>query len=135
MPSCAPIAFSTVQHMLFDNAKLEPGETILVQAGGSGIGTVAIKMAKAIGCTVITTVGDDEKADKAKRARRRSRHQLSHRALRRRSPASSPTRRASTWCSSMSAAKASTSSLLVLKRGGRLVTCGSTVGPRRRPST
>ena len=64
--SCAPIGFSTVQHMLFDNAKLKPGETILVQAGGSGIGTVAIKMAKAIGCTVITTVGDDAKAEKAK---------------------------------------------------------------------
>src|SRR5262249_43915726 len=62
--ACAPIAFGTVEHMLFDNAKLQPGETILVQAGGSGIGTVAIKMAKAIGCTVITTVGDDEKAAK-----------------------------------------------------------------------
>src|SRR5262249_11554108 len=34
--ACAPIAFSTVQHMLFDNAKLEPGETVLVHAGGSG---------------------------------------------------------------------------------------------------
>ena len=64
--ACAPIAFSTVQHMLFDNAKLEPGETVLVHAGGSGIGTVAIKMAKAIGCTVITTVGDDAKAEKAR---------------------------------------------------------------------
>ncbi len=64
--ACAPIAFSTVEHMLFDNAKLQPGETILVHAGGSGIGTVAIKMAKAIGCTVITTVGDDAKAEKAK---------------------------------------------------------------------
>src|SRR6266576_4291921 len=51
--ACAPIAFSTVQHMLFDNAKLEAGETVLVHAGGSGIGTVAIMMAKAIGCTVI----------------------------------------------------------------------------------
>ena len=64
--ACAPIAFATVQHMLFDNAKLEPGETMLVHAGGSGIGTAAIKMAKAIGCTVITTVGDDDKAEKAK---------------------------------------------------------------------
>src|SRR6201999_2809397 len=64
--ACAPIAFGTVQHMLFDNAKLEPGETILVQAGGSGIGTSAIKMAKQIGATVITTVGDDEKVEKAK---------------------------------------------------------------------
>ena len=53
--ACAPIAFATVQHMLFDNARLEPGETVLVHAGGSGIGSIAIKMAKAIGCTVITT--------------------------------------------------------------------------------
>src|SRR3954462_6679517 len=50
--ACAPIAFGTVQHMLFDNAKLEPSESILVQAGGSGIGTSAIKMAKQIGATV-----------------------------------------------------------------------------------
>src|SRR5271154_6909113 len=64
--ACAPIAFSTVEHMLFDNAKLQPGESILVHAGGSGIGTVAIKMAKAIGCTVITTIGDDAKTDKVK---------------------------------------------------------------------
>ena len=56
----------TVQHMLFDNAKLEPGETMLVHAGGSGIGTVAIMMAKAIGCTVITTVGDDSKIERVK---------------------------------------------------------------------
>src|SRR3954453_18138775 len=62
--ACAPIAFATVQHMLFDNARLEPGETVLVHAGGSGIGSVAIMMAKAIGCTVITTVGDDAKAEK-----------------------------------------------------------------------
>ncbi|WP_156417798.1 alcohol dehydrogenase catalytic domain-containing protein, partial [Aureimonas sp. AU4] len=34
----APVTFGTVEHMLFDNAKLEPGETILVHAGGSGIG-------------------------------------------------------------------------------------------------
>ena len=64
--ACAPIAFGTVQHMLFDNAKLQPGESILVHAGGSGIGTAAIKMAKAIGCTVYATVGDDEKGMKAK---------------------------------------------------------------------
>src|SRR5262245_8894968 len=64
--ACAPIAFATVQHMLFDNAKLEPGESVLVHAAGSGIGSVAIKMAKALGCTVITTIGDDAKAEKAK---------------------------------------------------------------------
>src|SRR5919106_1382772 len=64
--ACAPIAFSTVEHMLFDNAKLQPGETILVHAGGSGIGSVAIKMAKAIGCTVITTASEDTKLERAR---------------------------------------------------------------------
>ena len=58
----APVTFGTVQHMLFDNAKLVlPGETILVHAGASGIGTTAILMAKAIGARVLTTVGSDEK--------------------------------------------------------------------------
>lgn len=78
--------------MLFDNAKLLPGETILVHAGGSGIGTVAIMMAKAIGCTVITTVGDDSKiegvkalgADHADRNHRGDRLSITRRA---RSPA------------------------------------------------
>jgi NADPH:quinone reductase-like Zn-dependent oxidoreductase len=64
--ACAAITFSTVEHMLFDNAKLEPGETILIQAAGSGIGTVAVKMAKALGCTVIATAGSDEKCARAK---------------------------------------------------------------------
>ena len=51
--------------MLFDNARLEPGEWILVHAGGSGIGSIAIRIAKSLGCTVITTVGSADKAEKA----------------------------------------------------------------------
>src|SRR5262249_58874482 len=53
--ACAPIAFATVQHMLFDNAKLEPGESVLVHAGGSGIGGVPIKTAKSIELPLSTT--------------------------------------------------------------------------------
>src|SRR5262245_24664474 len=64
--SCAPLTFATDVHMLFDNAKLQAGETVLVHAGGSGIGSAAIKLAKHVGAIVITTVGDDEKAAKAK---------------------------------------------------------------------
>ena len=100
--ACAPVAFGTVQHMLFDNAKLQPGETILVQAGGSGIGTTAIKMAKAIGATVITTVGDDAKAEKAKALGADHVINYRDRPLRDRRCASSPARRASTSPSSMS---------------------------------
>src|SRR5581483_4729059 len=44
--ACTTVTFGTVQHMLFDNAMLERGETILVHAGGGGIGTAAIRMAK-----------------------------------------------------------------------------------------
>lgn len=125
--ACAPIGFGTVQHMLFDNAKLEPDESILVHAGGSGIGTAAIKMAKAIGCTVYTTVGDDEKGAKAKALG--ADHVVNYRTERFEGEVRKLTKRkgvdvvfehvgADTW----------NGSLLCLKRGGRLVTCGSTSG-------
>ncbi len=126
--ACAPIAFSTVQHMLFDNAKLEPGETILVQAGGSGIGTVAIKMAKAIGCTVITTVGDDEKAAKAKALG--ADHVINYRTQRFETITRKLTNKKGVdVVFEHVGGEGFNGSLLVLKRGGRLVTCGSTAGP------
>jgi NADPH:quinone reductase-like Zn-dependent oxidoreductase len=125
--ACAGIAFGTVQHMLFDNARLEPGESILVQAGGSGIGTAAIKMAKAIGCTVYTTVGDDAKGEKARALG--ADHVINYREERFEGEVRRLTKRKGvdvvfehvgpeTW----------NGSLLCLKRGGRLVTCGSTSG-------
>ena len=64
--ACAAVTFATVEHMLFDNAQLRRGETVLVHAGGSGIGTAAITLAKAAGATVFATVGDDAKAEKAR---------------------------------------------------------------------
>ncbi len=126
--ACAPIAFSTVQHMLFDNAKLEAGETILVQAGASGIGTVAIKMAKALGCTVFTTVGDDAKAEKVKALG--ADHVINYRRDR-----FEPAVRKGTGKKGVdvvfehTGAETFNGSLLCLKRGGRLVTCGATSGP------
>jgi alcohol dehydrogenase len=126
--SCAPIGFSTVQHMLFDNAKLEPGETILVQAGGSGIGTAAIKMAKAIGCTVITTVGDDDKAAKAKALG--ADHVINYRTQRFETITRKLTNKKGVdVVFEHVGGEGFNGSLLVLKRGGRLVTCGSTAGP------
>ncbi|HZP18804.1 MAG TPA: alcohol dehydrogenase catalytic domain-containing protein, partial [Bauldia sp.] len=62
----APVTYGTPEHMLVDNARLAPGQTILVQAGGSGIGTAAIQLSKAIGATVITTVGSADKVEKAR---------------------------------------------------------------------
>jgi alcohol dehydrogenase len=126
--SCAPLTFATVVHMLFDNAKLLPGEIVLVHAGGSGIGSAAIKLAKYIGATVITTVGDDEKAAKAKAIG--ADHVINYKTDRFEHLVRKITQKkgvdvvfehtgADTW----------DGSLLSMKRGGRLVTCGATSGP------
>jgi alcohol dehydrogenase len=126
--SCAPIAFATVEHMLFDNAKLQPGETVLVQAGGSGIGSVAIKMAKAIGCTVITTIGDDTKAAKAKALG--ADHVINYKTERFETITRKLTNKKGVdVVFEHVGGEGFNGSLLVLKRGGRLVTCGSTAGP------
>ncbi len=125
--ACTGVTFGTVQHMLFDNARLKAGETILVHAGGSGIGTAAIRMAKAVGATVITTVGDDEKGRKAKDLG--ADHVINYREDRFEHLTRKITGKKGvdvvfehvgpdTWAGS----------LLSLKRGGRLVTCGSTSG-------
>ena len=126
--ACTPIAFSTVQHMLFDNAKLAPGETVLVHAGGSGIGTAAIKMAKAIGATVITTVGDDAKVDKAKAIG--ADHVINYRTERFEGAVRKITaKKGVDVVFEHVGAETFNGSLLCLKRGGRLVTCGATSGP------
>ena len=126
--ACVGVAYSTVEHMLFDNAKLEPGETVLVHAGGSGIGSIAIRVAKSIGCTVITTVGTADKVAKAQAIG--ADHAINYREDRFEGVVRKLTGKkgvdvvfehvgADTW----------NGSLLSLKRGGRLVTCGATSGP------
>jgi len=57
-----PETFFTVWSNVFDRARMQPGETLLVQGGSSGIGVTAIQLAKAHGATVIVTVGSDDKA-------------------------------------------------------------------------
>jgi NADPH:quinone reductase-like Zn-dependent oxidoreductase len=125
--ACATVTFGTVEHMLFDNAKLKPGETILVQAAGSGIGSVAIRVAKALGCTVIATAGDDEKCAKALALG--ADHAVNYTDKNFSTVARRVTGKrgvdvvfehvgATTWAGS----------LLSLRMGGRLVTCGSTSG-------
>ncbi len=61
-----PVNFLTSWHMLFNRTKLSPGDRILVIGGGSGIGYAAIELAKLAGASVIATVGEDWKIEKAK---------------------------------------------------------------------
>jgi NADPH2:quinone reductase len=56
-----PETFFTVWSNVFDRARLQAGEVLLVQGGTSGIGVTAIQMAKALGATVIATAGSDDK--------------------------------------------------------------------------
>jgi len=56
-----PETFFTVWYNVFMRCDLAAGETFLVHGGSSGIGTTAIQLAKAQGCTVITTAGSAEK--------------------------------------------------------------------------
>ena len=123
----APVTFGTVEHMFFDNAKLTSGETVLVHAGGSGIGSAAIQLAKKIGCTVITTVGSDDKIEKCLELG--ADHVINYREDRFEGAVRKITKKKGvdvvfehvgkdTWAGSM----------LSLRPGGRLVTCGSTSG-------
>jgi NADPH2:quinone reductase len=58
-----PETLMTVWHNVFERGALKPGETLLVHGGSSGIGTMAIMLAKALGSKVIVTVGSKDKAD------------------------------------------------------------------------
>ncbi|HZD13234.1 MAG TPA: zinc-binding dehydrogenase [Candidatus Binatus sp.] len=63
-----PLVFLTAWHMLRTRAVLKPGENVLVWGAGSGVGIAAIQVAKLLGADkVISTVGEEEKKDKAKK--------------------------------------------------------------------
>jgi NADPH:quinone reductase-like Zn-dependent oxidoreductase len=61
-----PLVSLTAWHMLIARAKLQPTETVLVLAAGSGVGSAAIQIAKAAGAWVIATAGSDAKLAKAR---------------------------------------------------------------------
>jgi NADPH2:quinone reductase len=58
-----PIVFLTAYHLLKSRGRMEPGHTVLVQAGASGVGTIAIQLAKAWGARVIATASTQDKLD------------------------------------------------------------------------
>jgi len=122
-----PLVTVTAWHMLVTRAKVQPGEDVLVHAAGSGVGSIAIQIAKLRGARVITTASTEEKLEKArelgadvtinytrddwpKEVRRVTDRKgvdvvVEHTG-------------AATWPGSISA----------LKNNGRLVTCGATSG-------
>ncbi|MFQ6057868.1 MAG: zinc-binding dehydrogenase [Anaerolineae bacterium] len=61
-----PVAFGTAWHMLVSRAGLKAGETVLILAAGSGVGSAAVQVAKYLGARVIATASSDEKLARAK---------------------------------------------------------------------
>lgn len=64
--AAAPLVSLTAWHMLMARAKLQPGEDVLVLAASSGVGSVAIQIAKMFHCRVIATAGGERKMAKAR---------------------------------------------------------------------
>ena len=66
LAAAVPIEFGTADDCLFEFGHLKAGETVLVQAGGGGVGLAAIQLAKRAGATVLATASSDEKLERLK---------------------------------------------------------------------
>jgi NADPH:quinone reductase-like Zn-dependent oxidoreductase len=122
-----PLDMQTAWHMLVARAQLRPGETVLVHAGGSGVGSAGLQIAKLWGATVYTTVGSAEKAKRAKQLGadetilyRETDFLAAVRTL--------TNKRGVDVVFEHVGADTFERSLKSLARGGRLVTCGATSG-------
>ncbi len=64
LASVIPVTFGTAHECLFEAGRLKAGETVLVQAGASGVGVAAIQLAKRAGARVIATASSDERLER-----------------------------------------------------------------------
>ncbi|HKP46684.1 MAG TPA: zinc-binding dehydrogenase [Pyrinomonadaceae bacterium] len=122
-----PLVTVTAWHMLATRARVEPGETVLVHAAGSGVGSIGIQVAKLFGAHVIATAGSEDKLQKAKELGADETVNYSNTDWPRQVRALTNRRGvdvvfehtgAATWPGSTAS----------LKPNGRLVTCGATSG-------
>ncbi|MCI0486354.1 MAG: zinc-binding dehydrogenase [Blastocatellia bacterium] len=127
--SSLPLVFVTAWHMLTERVALKPGETLLVHAAGSGVGSAAIQMGKLLGARVFATAGSAEKLEKAKSLgadevinyiEQDFLNEVKRLTGKRGVDVVFEHTGEFTW----------EKSLRSLARGGRLVTCGATSGPK-----
>jgi NADPH2:quinone reductase len=62
--ACVPVAFGTAHDCLFEFGHLQAGESVLIQAGASGVGVAAIQLAKRAGATVLATASSEERLNR-----------------------------------------------------------------------
>jgi NADPH:quinone reductase-like Zn-dependent oxidoreductase len=122
-----PLVTVTAWHMLVTRAGIQPGEDVLVHAAGSGVGSIAIQIAKLRGARVITTASSDDKLAKARDlgadetinyTREDWPKEVKRLTERRGVDVVVEHTGSATWAGSISS----------LKNNGRLVTCGATSG-------
>ena len=124
--AAVPLVFLTAWHMLFNRSKLQPAETVLVIAAGSGVGSAAIQIAKAAGARVLATAGTEAKLGKA-RALGADETLLHGGEFAREVKKLTGGRGVDVVFEHVGAATWE-QSIFSLKPGGRLVTCGATTG-------
>ena len=122
-----PLVTLTAWHMLVTRANVQPGEDVLIHAAGSGVGSVAIQIAKLRGARVLATAGSDAKLAKAKAlgadevinyTRDDWPREVKRLTARKGVDVVFEHTGAATWPGSIAS----------MKTGGRLVTCGATSG-------
>lgn len=126
-----PLVSVTAWHMVKTLANVQPGETVLVMGAGSGVGSMGVQIARLLGARVLSTVGTDDKRERAEMLGadvviNHAREDVTDRVR-----AATDGRGVDVIVEHVGQAVWE-SCLRSLTRGGRLVTCGSTSGPESR---
>lgn len=122
-----PLAFLTAWHMLFSRARLQPGETVLVLAAGSGVGQAAVQLAHRFHARVFATAGSESKLARASALGAEAVIDHHRDDVVKRVKALTDTRGVDVVIEHVGAATWDRS-VRCLARGGRVVTCGATTG-------
>jgi NADPH:quinone reductase-like Zn-dependent oxidoreductase len=125
--AAVPLTFLTAWQMVAIRARVQPGETVLVQGGGSGVGVAAIQIAKLFGARVWATAGSDEKCQRAKSLGAEEAFNYAREdfveAVKKRT-----NKRGVDVVIEHVGGETFTKSIVATARGGRVVTCGATSG-------
>lgn len=122
-----PLVFITLWRMMITNARLEPGETMLIIGIGGGVASAALQVAKQIGARVIVTSGSDEKLERAKKFG--ADHGVNHFRENFVTAVQPLTDKGGVdVVLDCVGGEVWRQSLAALARGGRLITCGATAG-------
>ncbi len=127
--AATPLVFLTAWHMLKNRCVLQPGETVLVHAAGSGVSMAAIQIAALLGARVLATASRSEKLEKARQLGAEVAINYAEEDFTRVVRDVTSKRGVDVVVDHVGAENI-TKSLRCLAKGGRVVTCGATAGPK-----